>query len=238
VTKNPNAVIVFARTHEVSRSGGEDPFAALPWEDLDSVLHACAADLLHAAASVPDTDVLLCVHPQFPREKLVVPPGNGVRRLEMPRGDFAEYVQQAVEGAFLEYYHRVVVLLENNPLLGGAHIRAAADQLGVEDDCAVITPADGGGVVLAALKVNYPLLFSGKGEGGDARPAGLLGRLCGLDLTVFPTPPSFLLDTTAGFARLRDEVSLRDPAEAGYPRRTGAVFRALERKYRWKRAGR
>ena len=45
-------------------------------------------------------------------------------------------------------------------------------------------------------------------------------------------------DTTAGFARLRDEVSLRDPAEAGYPRRTGAVFRALERKYRWKRAGR
>lgn len=236
MTKNQNAILMFARTHEVTRSGGGDPFASLPWEDLDTVLHACAGDLLHTAASIPGVDVLLCVHPRFPSEKLVLPAGNGVRKIEMPEGNFGESVQQAVESAFLEYYHRVVVILENNPLLGSGLMRIASEQLGVEDDCAVITPAAGGGVVLVALKTNYPNLFSGKGERREGLHSGVLGRMCAMEMMVFPTPPSFLLDTTADFERLRDEMTRRDSSEPGFPKRTGSVFRSLEKKYRWKRA--
>ena len=230
-----NAIILFARTHEITRSGGNEPFAALPWDDLDSVFHACVGDLLHAAASVPETDVLLYRSAQFPAEKLIVPAGNGVRQFEMGQGDFGECAQQAIESAFLEYYHRVVVIVENNPLLRGEDFLQAADQLGVEDDCAVITPADDGGIVLAALKTNYPSLFFGKGGSAVGPPSGVLARLCELDVMVFPTRPSFMLDSTANIDRLREEVAGRDPGSPDFPKRTSAAFRALERKYKWRK---
>jgi len=236
--KNQNAIILFARTPEIVRSGGGDPFAALPWDDLDSIFHACVGDLLLAAASVPDSDVLLYRSPHFPSEKLMVPAGNGIRMFDMAHPEFGESVQQAVDGAFLEFYHRVLVVLENNPLLGRNDFRSAADQLGVEDDCAVITPADGNRIVLAALKTNYPSLFAARGASGTGRQAGVLNRLCEMEAMVFPTRPSFALDTTANIERLRVELSARDPGTPDYPRRTGAIFKTLEKKYKWRRTPR
>ncbi len=233
--KNQNAIILFARTPEITRSGGSEPFAALPWDDLDSVFHACVGDLLHTAASVPETDVLLYRNAQFPAERLIVPAGNGIRQFDMVQGDFGECVQQAVEGAFLEYYHRVVVVVENNPLLDRDVFRLATDQLGVEDDCAVITPADDERIVLISLKANYPSLFFGKGGSHVGRPSGVLARLCELNVMVFPTQPSFMLDTPANIDRLREEVAGRDPGSPDFPKRTSAVFRTLEKKYKWRK---
>lgn len=234
--KHPNAILLFARVPDLRRSAGNGPFDALPWEDLDGVFHSCAADLLQSAAAVPDTDVLLHVAPRFPEERLAVPAGNGVRRVPWPAGEQqGEAVQLAAEGAFLEYYHRVTVVLENNPLLGPGILRAAADQLGVEDDCAVFTPGDGSDVVLVALKANAPSLFHGGGADHLAREGGVMARLCELDLAVFPTAPSFRLAATADLARLMEGVSLLDPAAPGYPKRTAAAFRALEKKYRWRK---
>jgi hypothetical protein len=234
--RNQNAVILFARTAEVARSGGGDPFEALPWEDLDSVFHACAADLLQLTASIPETDVLLYRHAQFPLEKLPVPAGNTVRHFEMPQGGFDDCVQQAIDGAFLEYYHRVTVVLENNPLLDRGVFRLAADQLGVEDDCAVITPTPDGGLVLLALKTNHPSLFAARGGARNGPPSGPLARLCELDVMLFPMEPSFALGSTAGISLLRERIATLDPGQPDYPRRTGAAFRSLEKKYKWKRS--
>ncbi len=234
--KHPNAIILFARTPELTRSAGSEPFAALPWDDLDSIFHACAGDLVQAAAAVGETDVLVYRGATFPVERLMVSGGNGIRQFEMGPVPFDECVQQAVENAFLEYYHRVTVVVENNPLIGRDAFRTANEQLGVEDDCAVITPAEDDRVVLVALKANYPSLFVGKGGSSDGRSSGLLSRLCELDALVFPTQPSFTLGTTANIERLRGELSLRDPGSTDFPKRTSAVFRSLEKKYRWKKA--
>ncbi len=233
--KNQNAILLFARTPEISRSADGGPFAALPWEDLDSVFHACVGDLLQVATAIPDTDVLLYRSRRFPSEKLILTAGNGTRRIEMPSEEFGECAQQAVEGAFLEYYHRVTVVVENNPLLGRGLFTRAADQLGIEDDCAVLTPSDDDRPVLLSLKSSYPSLFFGKGVSVLGRPAGVLARLCELDVMVFPTRPSFTIDSTGNIDRLRTAVASMDPAAPDFPKRTSAAFRALEKKYRWKR---
>ena len=114
--------------------------------------------------------------------------------------------------------------------------RRANEQLGVEDDCAVIAPAEDDRVVLVGLKTNYPSLFFGKGGSLLDRPSGVLSRLCELDALVFPMQPSYTLDTTANIDRLREELSARDPASPDFPKRTSAVFRGLEKKYRWRKA--
>jgi hypothetical protein len=233
--RNPNAVIIFARTPDVARSGGGDPFAALPWEDLDSVFHGCAGDIVESALAVPETDVLVYRESRFPAAKLTAPFGDAVRPLDLPDGPIGDAVQQAVEGAFLDNYHRVVVVLDNNPLVGDGVMRAASDQLGVEDDCAVLVPVDPGAAVLVALKAACRGLFSG-GKGTPGGPwGGVVSRLCEEELMLFPLRPSFLLDTTANIERLRTDMAGLDPEGAGFPKRTGAAFRALEKKYRWKK---
>lgn len=233
--RGSNAVLLFARTPEVSRSGGGDPFASLPWEDLDTVFHACAADVLHQALTIPDTDVLVHRSAHFPKERLFAPPSDGVRHLDLGDLPFGEAVQQAVDGAFLEYYHRVLVLLGNNPLVGAGAMRTSLDQLGLEDDCAVIVPAGSGGALAVALKGNYRSLFSGKGDASEAPSGGILARLCEQELILFPHRSSFHLESTANMERLREELAALHPESPGFPKRTAAAFRALEKKYRWKR---
>jgi hypothetical protein len=234
--KNPNAVILFARTPDVARSGAGDPFAALPWEDLDSVFHGCAGDVIEAALTVPDSDVLVFREPRFPPAKIAVRPGDAVAQVDLPEGPIGDAVQQAVDGAFLDFYHRVVVVLDNNPLVGGDVMRAASDQLGVEDECAVVVPADAGGAVLVALRAGCRGLFSGGYASHGGPWGGILPRLCREEIMLFPMRPSYLLDTTAGIERLRTEMAGLDPDGPGFPKRTDAAFRALEKKYRWKRA--
>jgi hypothetical protein len=233
--KNPNAVIVFARTPEVTRSGGGDPFAALPWEDLDSVFHGCAGDIIESALALPETDVIVYRDSRFPPAKLTAPFGDTVEPIDLGEGPIGDAAQQAMESAFLEFYHRVVVVLDNNPLVGEAVMRAATDQLGVEDDCAVVVPADGGAVVLVALKAGCRRLFTEAAAPAGGPWGGVLARLCEEELILFPMRPSFLLDTTANIDRLRSSLASLDTGSPGFPKRTEAAFRALEKKYRWKK---
>lgn len=220
----------------MARSGGGDPFAALPWEDLDSVFHGCAADVIHSAMSVPDTDVLVFREARFPSTKITAVSGDAAEQADLPDGPIGDAVQQAVDSAFLEAYHRVVVVLDNNPLVGAGAVRAASDQLGVEDDCAVVVPGDAGGAVLVALKAGCRGLFSGANGSPGGTWAGILPRLCAEEMMLFPMRPSFLLDSTASIERLRTALAGLDPDGPGFPSRTEAAFRAIEKKYRWKKA--
>jgi hypothetical protein len=233
--KNPNALLIFARVPEVARSGGGDPFASLPWEDLDSVFHGCAGDLIQSAISVPDTDVLVYRDTRFPHEKLLAWSGEGITQMDLPDGPIGDAVQQAADGAFIDDYHRVTVILENNPLLGAGLLANASGQLGVEDECAVVVPSDSGGPLLVALKAGCRSLFSGEDPAAGGRWSGVVERLCLEEMMLFPMRSSFLLNTTAGIERLRGEIAGLDPEHPGFPKRTDLAFRALEKKYRWKR---
>jgi hypothetical protein len=236
VTKNQDAVLLFARTPQIARSAADEPFAALPWEDLDAIFHACLGDIVNRATGVPDVDVLVYRDERYlPAAKFSRPP-EMVRVLDMPAGDFAPAVGQAVEHAFHEYYHRVVVVLENNPLLTAAAISRALDMLGTEDDAVVVLPAHTGGACLLALKANHPSLFP-KALSPGGGPEGILGKLCQLDAQLYPTEPLFLVDSPAMIDELRRRISALDPAGPDFPALTSGVFRQLEKKYRLKKVG-
>ena len=46
-----------------------------------------------------------------------------------------------------------------------------------------------------------------------------------------------MVDTPAAIDRLRQDLASADPSGPGYPKLTQGVFRALEKKYKLKRAG-
>jgi len=233
--KNQNAVILFARTPEIPRTAADEPFAALPWEDLDAIFHAALADIADHAAEIPDADVIVYRDERYLPASKFSRPGDAVRILDLPAGEFNAVAGQAVEHAFHEYYHRVAVVLDNNPLIGAGVISRAFDLLGTEDDAAVVASAPDGRVAMLALKSNHPSLFRGNGS-RDAGSGGMLARLCELDVHLFPTDPVFLVESPATIDLLRRRISAMDPSDPDYPGLTGSVFRALEKKYRLKKA--
>ncbi len=233
--KNQNAVLLFARTPEIPRSAADEPFAALPWDDLDAIFHAALGDIVNRAVEVPDADVLVYRDERYLPGSRFSRPRDSVRIIDMPNGDFSAVAGQAVEHAFLEYYHRVVVVLDNNPLIGAAMISRAIDLLGTDDDAVVVAPAPGGRAGLLALKANHPSLFRGDGHRGVGT-GGVLARLCELDVHLFPTEPVFLVESPETIDLLRRRISGMDPSDPDYPGLTSAVFRSLEKKYRLKKA--
>lgn len=232
---HPNVVLVFARTPEINRSTPEGPFAALPWEDLDSVFHACTADLLGQATAVGGADVVLHRTAEGFPDGMAGEFGDAVRMVDTPRGDLGTAVHQAVEGAFLESYHRVVVILENNPLLSSGILRKAIGQLGTEDESVVVCPSDDDRVTMLALRSAHPSLFAGRSYQAISRPGGLMSRLCEVEAQMFLMRPLYMLDTPGGLERLRTDVSRMDGDGPDFPKRTAAVFRSLEKKYRMKK---
>ena len=233
--KNQNAIILFARTPAIKRSAADEPFAALPWDDLDAIFHACLGDIISRAAEIPDADVLLYRKESYlPVTKLSQPRDN-LRIFDMQEGPFAQVVGQAVENAFLENYHRVVVILENNPAFGTAQISRAIDLLGTDDESVVVTPSGDGHAAMLALRSNHPSIF----RPGDPvlKPDGILSQLCDLEVYVHPTAPVFLVDTPGRIDLLRRTLAAMDPAEPGFPKQTSGIFRSLEKKYRLKKVG-
>jgi len=236
--KNPNAVIVFARTPEITRSVADEPFAALPWDDLDAIFHACLRDIVDRAAGIPAVDVIVYRNERYLPAAKMSPPGENIRMLDMPDGEYDRVVGQAGENAFLEYYHRVVVVLENNPLVGTGLIRRAFDLLGTEDDAVVVTPAADGRAAMLALKANHPSVFR-PGAFPSAKGEGIMSRLCALDVHIYPTTPTapiFAVDSPGTIDRLRRYVAGMDPSDPSFPKQTSGVFRSLEKKYRLKKA--
>lgn len=233
---SPAAVIFFARTPEVPRSAADEPFAALPWEDLDAIFHAALGDLVNRAVEVPDADVFVYRDERYLPAAKFSRPGGTVTLVDMPPGGFEQAVAQAVEHAFHEHYHRVVVVLENNPLLGRSVIRRAIDLLGTDDDSVVITPAPGGRAGMLAVKANHPSVFA-SGVLNKTGPGGMLAKLCELDAHLYPTEPVFLVDSPAAIDLLRRTISAMDTSDPGFPSLTSGVFSSLEKKYHLKKVG-
>jgi len=236
--KNPHAILVFARTPEISRVSRDEPFAALPWEDVDAIFHACTGDILQQALDVPDADVLLYrTAGEFP-DGILLQFGDRPGVFDLPRGDFGTAVQQAVDGAFLEEYHRVLAVIEIHPLMTTAFFRRAIDQLGTDDDCVVVCPTDDDRVAMVSLKAASPALFTGNARKAIHRPSALMERLCALDALMFLMPPLSMLDTPSRLDRLRSDLDRFEPDDPEFPKRTAAVFRSLEKKYRIRKGAR
>ncbi len=236
--RSHNALLFFSRTPQISRGTVGEPFAALPWDELDALYAALLGDLVETAARLPDVNILLYRNQAEISDDYF----NSVRnRIELRPAlalPLAEQIQRAVSEAFAADYHRVIVIIENHPAVRAASLRHAIDQLGFEDDCAVVGPTEEGKCYLVGIKSDRSEIFDPAGGDPVDKPNLLMGRLCEADVHLFPIHPLYSLDSASNLARLRTDVEMMRDSNGSVLTRTREIFRVLDRKYRLRKSPR
>ena len=229
------AILLFSKVPQINRSNRDEPFAALPWDDLDTLFTAMLGDVAEIACHVDFADVFLYRDGAELSDDILSHLRTRIEVCDLPPGSFSEQVQQAVENAFAQHYDRVVVVLDNHPLMTSTLLRNIFYQLEYEDDCIVLGPTVEGKCFLLGMKSNYSLLFSP--EDGDPLINSnlLMSRLCATNVVLFPMPISYSLDSGFNLARLKQDVEMLVGAEAVFPHRTYELFKVLDKKYRTKK---
>ncbi|HYQ87299.1 MAG TPA: DUF2064 domain-containing protein [Bacteroidota bacterium] len=236
--RKPSAILLFSKPPRITRSNQDEPYAALPWEDLDALFTALLGDVLEHACRLSDADILLYRHQADLSDDFLHPFGDRIKCSTLLNGSLTENVHHAVEAAFAGLYQRVVVLLENHPVLDTAFLAKIVQQLSYEDDCLVVGPALEGGCFLIGMKSNHSELFEKTDQDPLVKPNVLMKRLCGTDSILFLTQPTYLLDSGFSLARLKGDLDKTDGLSPGFPKRTYEMFKLIDKKYRLKKPAR
>ncbi len=232
------AVVIFARTPQIARRSPVEPFASLAWDDLDALFTALLGDTIQNVCQLAELDVLLFRNEKEFADEFIAPFTSRVRCCDLLEKPFAQEVEHAVESAFGEHYHKVLVLLENNPVGIPLRIRRMLDQLGQEDDCVVFGPSVDGRCASIGMKANHSWIFDDEGGDSLVKPHLLLERLCTLETLIVPQRAMYLLDSGANLARFREELEGVAERNGEFPRRTYEMFKAFEKKYKTRKASR
>lgn len=227
-----NALLVFAKEPSIKRGNLNEPFVALTWEDLNQLFTALLADNIESAFQLGNTDILFYRNLSTIPDELLRPFRKRVQSFHAYEARLAVQIQHAIEHAFAQQYQRVIVVLENHPILQPAFLSRIYEQLDYEDDCVVVGPAEEGKCVFLGMKNDHSALFESGGYDPLARPSALMQRLCGVNTMLFLARSSYVLDSDSNLSRLKRELDSGPKGVEGFPRRTYQVFKSLERKYR------
>jgi hypothetical protein len=234
-----NALLIFARTPKVLvRAAVDDPLAALPWEDIDMLFTAMVGDVVRNASQLNHTDILVYRNPAEYSDDYFLPFRSRLQLIDLADGPLTEQIQAAVDAAFRQGYHRVVALLDNNPMITTATLSGAFDHLRYEDDCLVVGPTPEGKYSLLGMKTNHSEILDSSESDPVSVPDRLLERCCSLESMIFPTPTAYFLDTTVNLGRLKRDIEALDRSYPDYPSKTSEVMRIFDRKYKVRRSGR
>jgi hypothetical protein len=236
--RKQNAILLFSKPPRISRTNLDEPYAKLPWDDLDALFTGLLGDLLEQACRLKDVDVLLFRKKSELSDDFLLPFQNRVKRFDEAHGSFTENVQHAVDQAFAAHYHRIVVLIDNHPLIDAPFLARVVQQLAYEDDCVVVAPSLEGTCFLVGMKANHGSIFDRTDHDPLAKPYLLLKRLCRLEAMLFLTEPTYSLDSGSGLARLKSQLDAADGSSPDFPRRTYEMFRTFDKKYPPKKATR
>ena len=231
---NPNALIIFAKDLQLHRRHGDEPFASLPWEDLDLLSSAMLTDLLENALRVRKTDVMLYRNPRRRVDEALLRFHNEIGFRDSHVATPAGMVHGAIQEAFGEGYQRVITVLDNQPTFSPRMFQRLFDQLGYEHECVVVGPTAGGRCYLVGMKSDYSELFAAQIADPTVKPYELMRRLCALPCELFLAHERYMLETGYNLDRLKRELEIPGIRDAGFPHRTHEVFRMLEKKYKMK----
>ena len=229
-----NAIIVFSKAPHITRTGSSEPYASLPWDDIDRLFSAFLVDIIQSACRVTETDVLFYRDPAEPLDEFLYPLRDQIVFCELEGKKFGEQVHAAVEKTFASGYSRVVVVLDNHPTLSAKLFMRIFEQLKYEDECIVLGPTVEGKTFLIGMKANYSKMFDCVEIDPLERQFVLLERICQLEAVLFLIQQKYLLNSGFGIARLRDELETAEVQESGVADRTYEVFKSFDKKYRMK----
>ncbi len=233
--RRQNALVLFSKAPTIERTNQDEPYATLPWEDVDALFTALLGDILEQACRLKDVDVFLHRKRTDLSDDFLLPFRDRVRCVDESGGSFTDTVHHAVDHAFGGRYSRVVVLLDNHPMMDAPFLARVVQQLAYEDDCVVVSPSLEGTCFLLGLKANHAPIFEKADQDTFVKPDLLMKRLCRLDSMLFPTEPVYPLNSGFSLARLKSELDAADGSSPEFPRRTYEMFRAFDRKYRPKK---
>ncbi|MBI4546344.1 MAG: DUF2064 domain-containing protein [Ignavibacteriae bacterium] len=226
-----NVIIIFSKTPQINRKPDE-PFASLAWGDVDALFSAMLGDIIETSCRVLQADVHLYRNPTEFSDDYLSPFRERIRCYDVQETPLAEQVQHAVDTAFAEHYSRIVVLLDNNPLITSKFLEKVLNQLEYEDDCLIVCPTVEGRFFLIGMKANYSSLFDTSAGDPLAKPDLLMERICDLNVVIFPTQTNYMLDSGLNLARLKDEIETLRMTKSEFPRRTYEIFKVFTKKYK------
>lgn len=232
--QNENAILIFSRPPYIHRSHGDEPFASLPWDDLDALFSAFVGDLLETSANVPGADIFFFKTPGEPTDEFLFPLREKILFRDLQGESPADHIRHAVENVFAEHYQRAVVLLDNQPHLTAKYFKKMFDQLTYEEDCVVASPTIDGKCFLVGMKSDLSSLFDPTDADPLKKPMELMRRLCVIDGVLFLTPQGYLLDSGYNIARLKNALEAPGIPDEDYPRRTAEIFKKFTKKYKMK----
>lgn len=230
--KHQNAVIAFARQPLLARRPAHEPFAALTWADRDILSAALLGDLIENAFQLGDADIFFYNSPPVIPDELLRPFRKRLQCFTLDATPALQQIGQAVKDAFAQDYRRVILVLENHPVLRPSLMGRLFEQLDFEEDCIVVGPTHDARCLFLALKSDHSAMLGGAlSPASFEKPFGLLKQLCSLDTMLFLTRQTYALDSDVNIARLKRELEADAARAPGFPRRTYDVLKVLEKKY-------
>ena len=234
VRRNTNAIVLFSKAASVQSGGKDDPFAGLPWTDFDSLFSAMFDDILEQATRVPNTDIIVYRDKTEFSEEALQHFSRAVKCHDVVGKDQGEQLKHAVENAVSLGYQRILVVLENNPLIDTLFLRRIFEQLQYEDECVILGPNIEGTYHLLAFKNTTPLVV-GPGEELQAVADGILKQVCAAEAVLFLSSQRYALTTGPNLNRLKNEIAVHTGRPDEFPHRTHAAFAEFDKRYKLKR---
>ena len=226
------AILFFSKTPQINRTNRDEPFAALPWEDLDSLFTAMLGDIVENACRIEPVDIILYRDSSEQSDDFLSRFQGRVDFRSAFEGSFSEQVQQSIDAAFAQDYHQLVVILDNHPLITSEIIENVFHQLGYEDDCIVFGPTNEVKPYLLGIKSNYSGIFSISGGNPTTNPQLMMERLCQCETVLFPLRLSYALDSGFNLAKLKSDVETLAIEDELFPHRTHEMFKMFGKKYK------
>ncbi len=227
-----NAIVIIARTRELYHDRPDEPFAALPWEDRDALTHAIVGDLVEQAAALPGVDIIV-MHPAEERFGDIggLFPGRVLLHALTPES-IARGPGHLLEGEVVRQYQKIILIVEQTPLLTSRLIAKTFAQLGAEEDCIVLGQTREGGCAYVGFRAPQRTLLAGVENDIYEKADRLLEHLCGQNIIVVPLQSFEGLRTGSQVESLRKAIGALQSAGSSFPRRTEATFRTFEKKYK------
>ncbi|MDI6767213.1 MAG: DUF2064 domain-containing protein [Bacteroidota bacterium] len=230
-----NALIVFSGIGNIDRSNVNDPFSALPWEDLDAIYTALVWDMIQNASLLRDIDILFYRSKKEFSDDFVLPFKQKVTPRDLDDSPINTQIQQAIDDAFMMNYQRVVLVLDNNPYLAPKILIRAYDQLGYDDDCVVLGPTFEGNYFLIGMKANHSNVFSCTDIDPLKGHHNMLQQLCKIPAMFFLLNPINSLNSGINLLKFKRTMEKYDKGDSEFPSKTFGIFRMLEKKYRFRK---
>jgi hypothetical protein len=225
-------IIIFAKPPELQRSSADEPYAALPWDDLDLLSVAIVEDMIERACQVHAAEIVLLCHAARPSDEFLHTFEGRVRCIELAEKNVPVSYSFLSEYLSSQPYQRLVIIFENYPLLSPQLLMRTFAHLGSEEEKIILGQTYEGHCFYLGIRTPYHSFFPDAAQEILNKPYGMLSHVCKQNAIVCPTQPIIPLNSGYNLALLREIIGGMDEGDPVYPKHTAAVFKLFDKKYR------